>query len=131
MYGIFYGLYGAAAGTAQARASASAAEAAARRSESKAGQIQSDLALLNERLDKLVLLSMAMWSLLQEQTALTEQQLTDRAQDIDLRDGVLDGKITQSVVQKCDNCGRAMSRRHRRCLFCGGVSLSETPFESV
>lgn len=93
-------------------------------------ELRRDVKLVAEKMDKLVLLNMAMWSLVQERTGLTEGDLTRRAQEIDLKDGVADGKVTQTV-KKCGNCGRIISRRHHRCLYCGSEVLTETPFDGV
>ena len=86
------------------------------------------MADVNNRLDRLSLLCAAMWSLLKDQ-GLTDQQLLDRMKEIDLSDGRLDGKFTpKKDVATCPNCGRAMSRRHSRCLYCGNVDLETKPF---
>ena len=129
MFGMFYGLY-ALSGAGPAHRRAGEAEAAARRSEYTAAEAEREVRALTERLDKLILINMSMWSLLQERTGVTEEQLMERVQEIDMRDGVLDGKITR-MLQKCTQCGRTTSRRHRRCLFCGGTDLKETAFDGV
>jgi len=126
MNGMFYGLY--AAGYAHRRASE--AESAARKSQAKATEVFRELRVLEERLDKLILVNTALWSLVQERTGLTEDDLVQRVQQIDLQDGVADGKITR-MLQKCGRCGRTVSRRHRKCLFCGSEDLSEGPFVGV
>ncbi|MDP8245800.1 MAG: hypothetical protein P9L94_17085 [Candidatus Hinthialibacter antarcticus] len=90
------------------------AENSARRSES----VVSNIDRLNARLDKLTLINMAMWSLLQEVSDLTEEDLTERIKQIDLSDGSLDGKV-RAKAQRCPQCNRVMSSRHSRCLYCG------------
>ena len=50
--------------------------------------------------------------------------------DIDLRDGVEDGKITPNV-QDCQACGRTMAPRHKRCMYCGSERLVESPFHGI
>ena len=94
------------------------------------GILENHLTATEERLDKLILLCTAMWSLLKEQTHLTEEQLFERVRQLDLADGVQDGKVTQKVA-KCEKCGRVMSFRHSRCLYCGAERLVATPFESL
>ncbi len=125
MYGMFHGLHNWESGRRAARA-----ESEARKSQTKAGAVQRELRMLGERLDKLVLVNMAMWSLIQERTGVTEEDLANRVQEIDLRDGVADGKVTKKLRQ-CSKCGRAMSRRHNKCLFCGNDQLGETALENV
>ncbi len=85
---------------------------------------------LADRLDRLVLVNMAMWSLLQEKTGLTEQDLMDRVQQVDLADGQLDGKARKPLA-KCPDCDRVMSPRHKRCLYCGADRLDYSAFDSA
>lgn len=99
----------------------------ARRGLSKTRQLQDELRRVEDKLDKLTLVCMAMWSLVCEKTDLTEEQLTERVQQIDLQDGEADGKVTQSL-KECPRCGRTMSARHSRCLYCGTERTGSTPF---
>jgi hypothetical protein len=59
-----------------------------------------------------------MWSLIQDKTVLTEEDLVKRVTDIDLKDGKLDGKYTNPIV-KCKKCDAAISHQFRKCLFYG------------
>jgi len=73
---------------------------------------------LRDRLDRMTLLSYAMWTLAREKLGVTDEQLADRVQELDLSDGKLDGKIGVPVTE-CLKCRRKMSQRHRRCIYCG------------
>ena len=70
---------------------------------------------VQSRLDSLALMNAALWSLLQERLGLTETDLANRVREIDLRDGVLDGKIAHGVAA-CPACGRTTSTRRGRCI---------------
>jgi hypothetical protein len=83
-----------------------------------------------ERVDKLTLICMALWSLLQEKTDLTEEDLLERVRQIDLMDGKEDGKAKKQIA-KCPQCGRTMSPRHGRCLYCGARNLEYSAFDAV
>lgn len=83
-----------------------------------------------ERVDKIVLVTMAMWSLLQEKTGVTEDDLIARVQEIDLKDGVEDGKVSKQLAN-CEACGRAMNSRHTKCLYCGNEKLIHSAFDRV
>ena len=85
---------------------------------------------LEERVDTLVLTCMAMWSLLRQSSDLSEDDLMDRVREIDLMDGVEDGKVTKHVA-KCTQCGRVMSPRHTKCMYCGAERLDVTAFDNV
>lgn len=85
---------------------------------------------LEQRVDQLSLVCMAMWSLLRDQTNLTEEQLAERVRQIDLLDGNEDGKFVKEIA-KCDKCGRVMSPRHPRCMYCGAEKLNLSAFDRV
>ena len=87
-------------------------------------------AVLEERVERLSLICMAMWSLLQSETQLTEDDLLERVKEIDLLDGVADGKITRRVA-RCGKCDRPMSSRHSRCIYCGSEQLVASAFDTV
>ena len=107
-----------------------AAETVANMAESKAQRARNDVQHIEQRLDQLVLANMALWSLLQEKTGLTEQDLLDRVQEIDLADGQADGKARKPPV-KCAECGRMMSPRHKRCIYCGTERQDYSAFDSA
>src|SRR5919107_1169435 len=88
----------------------------AQESSRKATDFQSRVRELEDSVARLALINAAMWSLLKDRTGLTDAALVARIRDIDLRDGVEDGKITPNV-QNCQKCGRTMAPRHKRCMY--------------
>lgn len=102
----------------------SQAESTANRSAQQASESRESIRELQRRLDKLMLINMAMWSLLQDVSDLTEKDLEDRVQQIDLADGELDGKI-RNQARTCIQCGRIVSAKHSRCLYCDTESEGE------
>ena len=90
----------------------------------------SDLRYLEDRVDRLSLICMAMWSLMQDKTNLTEQDLMDRVKMIDLMDGKADGKATKTV-SKCTRCDRPMNVRHKKCIYCGHAKLISSAFDAL
>ena len=102
---------------------AARASAGARRAEQATSEVE-------ERIDKLTLICMAMWELLRDNTKFTEADLMAKVQEIDLRDGVPDGKVT-TTVSKCPECGRSMNPRHQTCLYCGHEKLIDTVFDTI
>ncbi len=85
------------------------------------------IAETEERLERLALICQAMWSLLEEKTDLTEDDLVKRVTEIDLKDGRLDGKYEKPLV-KCEECGATISQRFGKCLFCGKEYTDGTVF---
>lgn len=79
---------------------------------------QSRVDLLERRLEALALTSQAMWELLAERHGIDTQTLMEKMEEIDLRDGVRDGKSTPTV-QQCKRCQHKLSDRHPYCFYCG------------
>ncbi len=102
---------------------ASHANANATASRSMAVDAKRKLVDLEARVDRLTLVSSALWSLLKENTSMTEEDLIARVTQLDLSDGREDGKVRGSV-RKCVQCGRTLAKRHRKCLYCGARSGS-------
>ena len=97
---------------------------------SRASSVNRDNEHLEDRLERLSLVCMAMWSLLQDKTGVTEQQLLERVKTLDLMDGQPDGKATRSV-SRCQACGRVMSPRHLACMYCGEERLVTSAFDQI
>lgn len=89
-----------------------------------------ELARADERIDKLVLLAHAMWTLVAEKTGLTEADLLKRVTELDGQDGTIDGRITRPPV-RCSKCDAVISRKFNRCLFCGQPYTGGGAFETL
>ena len=104
------------------------AEAATRKATALAGRVRD----LTERVEKLTIISMALWTFVKQATGLADKDLMDKFRQIDLLDGREDGRVAPDhEVAQCPKCGRAMSRRHARCLFCGERNLKDTVFKQI
>ena len=70
--------------------------------------------------EKLFMITQALWEVLKHHHGYTDEQLEQMIQEIDLRDGRLDGKIAKSTErEKCTQCGRTMMRKRMQCMYCG------------
>ncbi len=107
----------------------SGVQATANDANSKATEQQFRIKQLEQSIEKLVLINMAMWELIRSKTDLADADLMKKMQEIDLRDGVADGRVTPSV-QACPKCGRTVSNKHHRCLYCG-QDMSGNAFQTV
>lgn len=74
---------------------------------------------IHRRLDRLSLACQAMWELLRDSTSFEENDILARMEDVDLRDGVKDGKMSPPSIN-CESCGRKGNPRRRQCVYCGG-----------
>ena len=89
--------------------------------ESRMDQLSDRVAELERRTDRLVLVNQALIELLQSHSGLTSGEITNLINEIDLRDGVLDGKLRPQVI-KCSGCGRPVSSARPKCVFCQTVN---------
>ncbi|MDQ8190961.1 hypothetical protein [Roseibacillus persicicus] len=72
-----------------------------------------------QKFERLQIVTQAMWEILQERLEVTDEELESKIQEVDLRDGVADGKMGGEVAI-CGNCHRKTGvRHHRRCMYCG------------
>jgi hypothetical protein len=93
------------------------------------GEPTSRLHDLNERLDRVVLVMEAMWSLMEEQ-GMTEDDLRRRIQELDATDGVVDGRKVEPAG-RCPSCEAAVGRGAGICQFCGHEFRDANPFNDV
>lgn len=79
---------------------------------------------LETRLERLTQVNQAMWSLLKEVTGLTEEALVERTKALEAAARPAEPDVpVQGAL--CPQCGRSVSLRHNRCLFCD-FELQET-----
>ena len=95
---------------AQAATSASRAQGEARKAKTSVDDLQSQL-------DRALMACEAMWTILRDKLNVTDLDLLNRINEIDLSDGKLDGKVNKSAVA-CPKCGRTMARRFKKCMYC-------------
>ncbi|MEM6750452.1 MAG: hypothetical protein AAGA57_07785 [Planctomycetota bacterium] len=88
-----------------------------------------DVAFLQKRLDRAVLVNLALWSLIQDKTGLTEEDLLSRVKVLDEMDGKADGQVSQERVTPCHACGRPVSQRQVKCMYCGAERRITSAFD--
>ncbi len=99
------------------RATDTVAQDRANRAQSLASQASGEIKDLQRQVERLSLLNQALWELIREKLQLTDADLERMAQDVDLRDGVADGRITARAV-RCPTCTRVNNTRHKKCIYC-------------
>jgi len=106
-----------------ARHVAAAASADASSAKREVGEMEHEIA-------RLKLVCAACWELLKEKTALTEEELMAKVQEIDARDGIMDGQLKRSI-RKCVQCQRTVPAKNNKCMYCGTVQPVSSVFESL
>ena len=72
---------------------------------------------VDDRVDRLTLVVEAMWELLEE-SGYSEEALQAKVEEIDGRDGRVDGKVTRQPTS-CHVCGSASPSGRTHCQMCG------------
>jgi hypothetical protein len=87
---------------------------------SKVRQAKEQLRVLEANLAKVLMINEALWEILRDKLGLTDEDLNGKLYEIDMRDGVLDGK-NQRSISECPSCHRKVSPRHPACIYCGQI----------
>ena len=85
-----------------------------------ARQVQYQARILEANLAKALMINEALWEIIRDKLKLGEDDLNNKLYEIDMRDGLLDGK-NQRRVSECPNCHRCVSPRHPACIYCGQI----------
>lgn len=124
---MFEGLF--IAGAAQQMARANQAQTEGQMAARTAADVRTQNESIQFDLEKLFMITEALWLVLKEQHGYTDENLVEMIQDIDLRDGKLDGKVSKAADRPaCSQCGRTILRRQVRCVYCGAIAPQQ-PFE--
>ena len=106
----------------QTNLASSQATAAATDAKNKSNILEGDV-------DKLFMITEALWEILKTEHGYTDEKLMDKIQEIDLKDGQLDGKCARSKIKPdCPNCGKKLMGNRPVCLYCG-TAVALNPFD--
>jgi hypothetical protein len=94
-----------------ARHTAEDARSAARNAESQTHDLKRKMA-------SLTITCQALWEILADRLNIPEDLILQKMQEIDLRDGKMDGKISTTLVS-CPACARTNKADRKQCLYCG------------
>jgi len=79
----------------------------------------SEVVLLKAQVERLLLITEALWTILKEKNGLDDQELLKQIVQIDLRDGRLDGRVASTPPEPCPKCQRIVAKGSVRCMYCG------------
>lgn len=109
---------------------ASRAAALSRSAGAAAGaRVTGDLADLDARIDRLLLVVDALWSLLKER-GYTDEDLAHRISQVDAADGTVDGARTPRP-RPCPSCRSMVEPGRSTCAFCGAEVEGSGPLDRV
>lgn len=84
----------------------------------QADHLKMKVVRLEATIERQALACQAMWELLQQHLPVGEKDLLKKMEQIDLRDGVADGRVTPQA-SACTACGRTVHAKRKNCLYCG------------
>ncbi len=94
------------------------ADSARRDASHASDRMHSEVLRLEAKIDGLALVCQALWEVVRQETKLNDADIAKKIEEIDLRDGKRDGRITGRPM-KCTKCGRPTHTRQRACMYCG------------
>lgn len=109
----------------EARADATSARGAAR-------EAQTEIRELRDEVERLLMISEALWTVLKQKFGLDDGILAQLINDIDLRDGKLDGRVARDAgpADLCPQCARPILRKRSTCIYCGAqLDQPAQPFQ--
>ena len=92
-------------------------EASAARSTAREAQTQVEL--LTHDVDRLLLISEALWTLMKQQHGYADDVLIKLIEEIDQKKTIVDGLAIKNPPQLCPSCHRPNSAKRMFCIYCG------------
>lgn len=86
---------------------------------SKAREATTEVAFLKQKVEKLMMITEALWIVLKETTNYTDEDLKEIIREVDMKDGKLDGKVAAEAPGTCPNCGQTLQKNKNICIYCG------------
>lgn len=84
-----------------------------------ANRVEDEFVRFESDIERLLLVSEALWSILKEQHGYEDEELARRVLQIDMKDGRIDGRVASKPPEDCPHCNRPITADRRYCLYCG------------
>ena len=91
------------------------------------GSDDAEVAALREEVERLLLITEALWRIAREKLSLDDNELIRQITLLDLEDGKLDARKPITPPRPCPKCNRVLTKHRPRCLFCGEPIVND-PF---
>jgi len=104
------------------------AKMAGERAVQGAAEVRTQNEAITMDIEKLLMITEALWIFIKKEHGMNDEDLATMVQDIDLRDGKLDGKVAKQENPDCPHCGRKLMKNNSICIYCGAF-VNRNPFE--
>ena len=91
-----------------------------------ARKVETDSTFMKMELERLFMITEALWTFMRNKPGYNDADLELMIQNIDLKDGKLDGMVAKEPAQKCGRCNRALLRAKPFCIYCGEPVTGQT-----
>lgn len=98
------------------------AQKTAHSAENQAVNLEFKLRDMEKEADVLALVNQALFEIVAEKLGVSEEDVLQKIEEIDMRDGVKDGKLGSSPSALCPKCNRNYNVKLNKCLYCGFVN---------
>lgn len=95
---------------------------------SEARRALSDVEAMKLEIERLLLITESLWTILKEKHGYEDNELIRRITEVDIRDGRLDGKLASAPPEQCPHCNRTLIRKRPFCMYCG-KPVAANPFD--
>jgi|SRR5580658_3153008 hypothetical protein len=95
--------------------------------ENAAQEARTQVDLFKHDIDRLLLITQALWTLMKQQHGYNDDTLVQLIQDIDKRRATPDGTVPKDPPVTCPSCGKINSCKRNFCMYCG-EPLPMNPF---
>ncbi|MGH7941097.1 MAG: hypothetical protein ACREFR_08515 [Limisphaerales bacterium] len=99
----------------------------ATQAESAAREAKTDVELFKHDIERVLLITEALWTFIKQQNGYTDDALVKLIQDIDHRKSTAGGVAIKNPPVACPACGRLNTASRIFCMYCG-VPMPANPF---
>lgn len=83
---------------------------------------------IDEKIDRLALICQAMWELTIENSNISQQDLLNKTRKLGLFT-ISFSRELENIPKKCVKCGKTVSPKYKKCIYCGSSEFLDSTFK--